>query len=274
MKIAFGSDLHFEFGQGLPDLSPVLDVDLIALLGDVDVGYEPAWNGRDDPSSPRLMVWAHLVHERTGKVVVAVAGNHEFYGAVLDDYLESCRTYAEKHGLQGSVFFLERDVIEINGVRILGCTLWTDFLAYGSEWKESAQEAARKFLHDFRQIQIRQLGVDRPFSPKDAERINAESRDWLYQELAKTHVGTTVVLTHFPPVFMSDPVHAGDELGPYFYNSWADEIAGGQLIPDYWISGHTHWNYDQIIGRTRILSSQRGYPGEGLPPFQWGVVEV
>lgn len=132
MKVAFGSDLHLEFGQGLPDLSPLLDVDLVALAGDVDVGYEPAWNGRDDRSSPRLMVWAHLVYERTGKAVVAVAGNHEFFGTVLDDYLDSCRGYAERNDLQGSVFFLERDVIEINDVRILGCTLWTDFLSYGT----------------------------------------------------------------------------------------------------------------------------------------------
>ncbi len=32
--------------------------------------------------------------------------------------------------------------------------------------------------------------------------------------------------------------------------------------PELWVHGHTHWSVDYAVGRTRVYSNQRGYPGE------------
>jgi len=34
-----------------------------------------------------------------------------------------------------------------------------------------------------------------------------------------------------------------------------------------WIYGHTHYNVDQYIGNTRIITNQRGYSFENLQGF-------
>lgn len=82
-----------------------------------------------------------------------------------------------------------------------------------------------------------------------------------------------MVITHFPPVYMSDPKFSGQPLSAYFCNDWEEEIVSGRLSPDLWITGHTHYCSDIKVGRIRLLSQQRGYPGE-LGSFSWGVIEV
>jgi hypothetical protein len=42
-----------------------------------------------------------------------------------------------------------------------------------------------------------------------------------------------------------------------------------------WIHGHTHYNVDYVIGSTRVLTNQRGYPDQFCKGFDPSlVVEV
>ncbi|WP_341325735.1 hypothetical protein [Methylotuvimicrobium sp. KM2] len=57
--------------------------------------------------------------------IIYVAGNHEFYDNDLS-IIDELRATAKTLGIH----FLDNDGIVIDGVRFLGCTLWTDFNRY------------------------------------------------------------------------------------------------------------------------------------------------
>lgn len=110
MKILILSDLHQEFGS--PFKAPAVDYDVVILAGDIDC-----------PAS-RAVAWAARPETFPGaSAVIYVAGNHEFYGHAMEPLLRNMKTQA-----QGSfVHALDGDEVVVDGVRFLGCTLWTDF---------------------------------------------------------------------------------------------------------------------------------------------------
>jgi hypothetical protein len=70
-----------------------------------------------------------------------------------------------------------------------------------------------------------------------------------------------IVLTHHAPTFRntSHPRHRGSPLTNAFATNL--EYLMGAHVP-LWCCGHTHHSCDQIINGTRVVSNQRGYPGE------------
>ena len=61
------------------------------------------------------------------------------------------------------------------------------------------------------------------------------------------------------------PYHLMSPLSPAFASD-LNALIGESGIP-LWIHGHTHYNVDHRIGSTRILTNQRGYPGEPCKGF-------
>jgi len=56
-------------------------------------------------------------------------------------------------------------------------------------------------------------------------------------------------------------------------SSTAMESEVTALGADLWISGHTHFDHDFVLGRTRLISHQRGYVGsEADESFQPRIV--
>lgn len=94
----------------------------------------------------RGVYWARATWQN--HEIVYVAGNHEFYGSERTDVIGKLRVSAEEAG----VHFLEKDEVIINGVRFLGCTLWTDFELFGAARKEFALVRVNQVLNDFRLI--------------------------------------------------------------------------------------------------------------------------
>jgi 3',5'-cyclic AMP phosphodiesterase CpdA len=263
VKIAYGSDLHFEFGGPRPSYEGLEDVDVLVLAGDIAKGR----SGLD--GNPLIIDYARSYADDLGIPIVAVAGNHELYSEEYYRFIEDCRHTADQ---SGPVFFLENNAVTLGNVRFLGCTLWTDFASDGDV--AAGMREALIAITDYQVIGLSEFeGDEQALRPRHTAAFNAASRRFLETELAKPHDGPTVVVTHFPPVFMSAPQYAGDALSPYFNNGWDTDIENGQLSPDVWICGHTHYSTERQIGRTRILSNQAGYPGE-LEPFRWKIIEV
>jgi predicted phosphodiesterase len=105
------SDLHLEHA---PYPSPPADADVIVLAGDIGTGtdgieWAQAWAG--------------------GRPVLYVAGNHEFYGRSLPGLIDELRDAAAGT----TVHVLENDELVLDGVRFLGCSLWSDFEFDGIE---------------------------------------------------------------------------------------------------------------------------------------------
>jgi hypothetical protein len=112
MRLHILSDLHQEFGE-VP--VPRVDCDCVVLAGDVSTKT----NG---------LKW--ILRTFTDVPVIYLCGNHEYYGENYPSLLDKLRDMA--HGT--NVHVLENESVTIGGVRIFGCTLWTDMALMG-DWQ-------------------------------------------------------------------------------------------------------------------------------------------
>ena len=228
-------------------IAPARKADLVVLAGDVHNG-------------PAGIDWAARAF--AGQPVVYVAGNHEFYEGRIPGLLPLLQAAA---GRSGNVTYLENAEarLRVRGrtLRLLGCTLWTDFWLYGESGAALAMPLAEDRILDHSRIA---LDDGSRFLPEDARRLHAASRAWLEEALAEPFDGPTVVVTHHAPSPRSvAPQFAGDPLSP----SFASDLTGliERTRPALWIHGHTHHPIDYRLSRTRVVSRQWGYPKERLP---------
>lgn len=231
MKILILSDLHLELSSFTPTK---VDVDVVVLPGDIHKGNLGIYWARE--------TWPD-------KPIVYVAGNHEFYRQDRIKALENLRSAADEM----NVHFLDNDDVIINGVRFLGCTLWTDFDLFGVEWHKECMSLAKDRLSDFSVIEENGF----KFTPEDSLRLNNQSRDWLSRKLiGESFDGNTVVVTHHCPSWQSvAPKYQHDILSACFASRLEDLIGHSSL----WIHGHTHESFDYELKGTRVICNPRGY---------------
>lgn len=243
MKIALYSDLHREIFLEDLVLSPI-DVDLVILAGDIDSHtHGLTW------AAQALRAWP------SAPDVVYVAGNHEYYGAHLGLLAELRRPVWRDRG----VHFLERETLERNGFRILGCTLWSGFDLDGAASMSVAMTAVQSAIDDYCVIGAR---GGQWLTPQNTQALHRTAVRWLDAELSRPFAGRTVVVTHFAPHRgCVAPPHENSDLSPYFVTdlSWLME----KHPISVWCHGHTHTNNDFMAANgCRVISNQRGYPGE------------
>ena len=243
MRIYLASDIHIEFHKDFS--GPTESVDVIVLAGDIDVGL-------------KSIIIAEQFQKKYGVPVIFIAGNHEFYYSDIDNMLNEFRLATA--GMD-QVYFLENDAIAIEGVRFLGCTLWSNFELHKHASVRFSKKMAADSISDFEII----WNKDVEFTPDDAALRFDQSYAWLEQELNKPHDGDTVVITHFAPhrvTIHPDYLDEGaDELTPYFTTDCSVLM---QRYPiKAWLYGHNHNSVDIVVENgTRVVSNQRGYPGE------------
>jgi len=241
VRIHVLSDLHHEMAPYVPG---AVEADVVVLAGDIDKGVKAIRLATDwFPSTP----------------VVMVAGNHEFYGGATPRLIDKMKAVAD-----GSmVAILERDERVIDGVRFLGATMWTDFSIFGGE-TDYYMEQARAGMNDFWKIRV--SPEFSRFSPAHALKLHRGTRAWLAERLDSPFPGPTVVVTHHAPSMKScHPDHAADPLAAAFIVD-LEELMGVDRVC-LWIHGHTHHCVSYEIKGTRVVSNQRGYPGETVPDF-------
>ncbi len=257
MKLHILSDLHNEFLRGGRSVSshlwkgtiPEIDADLIILAGDIDVGLE----GID---------WIIQESVRLNKEMVYVLGNHEFYRHEYYSLKEDIASKAKA----ANIHFLDCKTLEIGDVRVLGLTLWTDYLADKALPQDLAMFYAGKGLADHQLIQIKSSGNYKRFKPEDTLQLHQMEKHWLEEELKKPFAGKTVVVSHHAPhPVCIHPDYPNSPIGPAFYSDLGELIDKYDI--DLWIYGHTHSNLDAVVSDTRIISNQAGYPGERVKSF-------
>lgn len=227
MKINYFSDIHLEFGELE---KPDTDADIVIAAGDIGVFRQGA-------------EWLKTFK----KPVVYVAGNHEFYGYEHTETLIEIREQCTN----SNIYFLENEQLILNGIRFLGCTLWTDLFVEG---KKKAEKLDTK-LNDFKRIKF----LGEAFDPNQFSWLYQRSREWLETELAKPFEGKTIVVTHHAPTAWSwnDSPKALKKL------AYCNDLKS--FIHEYdiaaWFHGHIHSPADYRIAGARILSNPRGYVG-------------
>lgn len=246
MKIHVLSDLHLEFSSFFP---PPEDADVVVLAGDI---------GKSSQGLQWALATFHWERpEGRRPAIIYVPGNHEFYGEEMIDLrpqLKAMAKLARKNGIRAWV--LDNDAVEIDGVRFLGTTLWTDYQLFGGgEEAAYAMRDAEAYIMDHKKISY----GDRGFTTKDALGLHKECRAWLNRKLKAPFAGKTVVVTHHLPSMQSVADRYKKDMTSGAFASNLDHLVEQA---DIWIHGHTHDNFDYRVGRCRVVCNPRGYVRE------------
>lgn len=233
MKIQIASDLHLEFLEkqfpGYRVIEPA-DADVLVIAGDIHHSTKAIAAFADWPVP-----------------VIYVHGNHEAYHEQYFDLLKKMRVASK--GSQ--VRYLEKDEYVLNGVRFLGCCLWTDYRLDSANFRKAMNDAETS-LNDHRLIRIQQG----QFTAQDALETHRRSRDWLDTKLDEHFDGPTVVVTHHGPHPNSvHPRYAGTPLNAAFVSDLTPLLQKSDL----WIHGHVHDSLDYEVSGARVIANPRGY---------------
>jgi Icc-related predicted phosphoesterase len=256
MNIQLLSDLHLEtHPHFIPKFAPFADV--LVLAG--DIGSYQAGSvllGQADEDfglsrfSPRKDLGAWPVP------VFFVPGNHEYDGMPFEEAHEKLQATCERL----DIVFLHQGVEVLSGVRLIGCTLWSDFealvpiagpLTQQLKAKDKAERAANFYL--------RKTGTTFQGEPflSDAVRAQAQAdQAWLTKALSEPFDGPTVVITHFAPSLLSADPRYGLTPGTAGFCNALDH-----LLPqaNLWLHGHLHCAHDYVSQGCRVVANPLGY---------------
>ena len=237
MKIIFYSDLHLEFAINFRPPADS-DADLMILAGDIITCKDYT------PLSRFLENWQ--------KQVLYVMGNHEYYTPQpMSEVNRKFRQWlTDTHP---NVSLLLDEAITLDGVHFFGGTMWTNFKGSNS----LAMGTAQKYMNDFYKIF---LSDGQPLTPTQTITLHQIYKDNLTTWFENNLSGTRVVISHHAPVINPNTKHKHSPLQPAF-NSLDMLPLIEQYQPALWVYGHTHECDDQMIGETRVMSNQSGYPG-------------
>lgn len=232
MKLAILSDLHVEKG---PYRLPPLEVDMFVLAGDIGWG-------------PEGVQW--IADHLSGRPAIYVAGNREHW-----HWGEGMNPMAELRRLSANVpnlHFLQDDCVELGGRRFLGATLWTDYALEGDQ--QGAMVTAQSRMPDYKNGR----GSDGTIlTAAQVLAWNRASVAFLERRLAENFDGETIVVTHHVPSACSLKARRPEHVPTTASVTQLDTLIQTRG-PRLWVHGHTHFDCDYVIGRTRVVSNQRG----------------
>ena len=238
-KLQIMSDIHSEFlgNDGIrlmPKVHP--DADFVLIAGDFS-------------NIHKAEVFKTWVKSRPHKMFIAVPGNHDYWKTDFD-YEKLRDFYSDLLNFR----LLNNNCFEVDEFEIFGSTLWTEFT------NPLAEIDSFRFIADYRLIHN--------FTVKDWMSANEVSKNILKDFLKKKSDKPKIVLTHHSPSLLSQhPMYADEKswIWQSYHNRYESLIE--DFGPLYWIHGHTHDNVDYMIGNTRVLANQFGYPTCRENPF-------
>ena len=241
MKLAVVSDLHLDYHKPkiatkvVWQLINVLDeekADWIVLAGDLSTA------GLFKKSKLWCELWESIA-DRT----IFVPGNHDFYGVTIPEFWE-------RVGELGFAHTLHNDLIEVDGVKFYGGTLWFNKPIQGDG-----------FLPGW----------------CDYEWIKGPKTD-IYDEAAAFRANfpdaCDIIVTHHLPTERSvAPRFKYESTNCFYVNDCEDLIRIAK--PKYWIHGHTHdpLHY-QFNKDTNIICNPLGYPNQNTGRYDIKIIEI
>jgi len=268
VNIQLISDLHLE-SHPYFSVQPVPGADLLVLAGDVGSYQSGSLLGSLNIPDFGLGRFSPLPVSQGGAgwptPVFFLPGNHEYDGLDFDETHTRLRETCERLGM----VWLEREVVVLQGVRFVGCTLWADFdalaadptgkhpvpLAEQLKARDKAFRAANYYLktnHAFRNGE--------PMLAEEMREEGLKSQAWLRQALAVPFDGTTVVITHFAPSLLSADPRYGLTPGTAGFCNALDDLLP---LADVWMHGHLHCAIDYVSQGCRVVANPLGYLQKG-----------
>lgn len=239
------SDLHLDVCP--LDLDPP-EHDVAVVAGDVS-----------ERLCRHVLPWLADLRARTGKPLVYVPGNHDFWRSTYQTALAEARPLAADAGVS---LLVEGEVAVHNGVRFVGATLWTDWALRPDQRARALSDGADRDvgLRDVRRVKWRRgPGSYSAFLPTVSAQLHRQQRRRVEEALAEPHAGPTVVVTHHAPHERSLRGGGWREPLDAAYASDLSSVLEGLYAPDLWVHGHIHECRDYTVGRTRVIANPRGY---------------
>ena len=257
MNIQLLSDLHLESNPYFV-AEPTPGADVLVLAGDIG-SYQPGSAlTRLDIEDFGLARFSPRPVSEGGAgwptPVLFIPGNHEYDGLEFDAATRRLRAACERWGL----IWLEQQSVVLQGVRFLGCTLWTDFDALNGDSLSASltarEKAFRAANYHLRKNHTLRDGV--PMLAPEVRELGLQSQTWLRAALAQPFDGSTVVVTHFAPSLLSaDPRYGLTPGTAGFCNALDDLLPAAQL----WLHGHLHCPQDYRKQGCHVVANPLGY---------------
>lgn len=260
MKIAVCSDLHLEFGR--LDLFNAEKADVLVLSGDIliaeDLDRFPENRNDAPPIESHRYINSTIYRDFLEQVnsefpkVIYVAGNHEFYGGKWKKSLDVLRSYMENYA---NIFFLEKESIKIDDITFIGGTLWTDM----NKYDPITMGTIRDMMNDYRTVTNDEKDYTK-LKPADTVLRHRETLNYIKSVITEKPDEKFVVVGHHAPTKLSvKPRYENDFLMNGAYSSDLSEFILDHPQIKLWTHGHTHDEFDYVIGNTRVVCNPRGY---------------
>jgi len=289
MKIAIASDVHLEFGDLI--LKNEENADVLILSGDIcvasDFSDSNTTNIVKGGKTQRYVDFFTRCAFQFPKVIY-VAGNHEHYHG---DYAETFSILQKYLGHIENLHILDKEHVTIDDVTFIGGTLWTDMNAQDPV----TLAHIRGVMNDFRVIQnstemvsyktmvnaydgdgnvkLDENGLPiqkaefhkRPakFLPEDTVQDHKKMLEYIQATiamLASMNPNKYVVVGHHAPSKASThPRYQTEVIMNGAYSSRLDNFILNHPQIKLWTHGHTHEEFDYMVGTTRVVCNPRGY---------------
>jgi Icc-related predicted phosphoesterase len=304
MKVALASDVHLEFGP--LQLKNEEGADVLILSGDIctakDFDTVAAAYG-DMPHSNKAARYVDFFRNcsREFKHVVYVIGNHEHYNYDFKHTANDLKRYINDLKLD-NVYLLDNEYKEIEGVGFIGGTMWTnmnnrdpltlfhiksmmnDFRCVKNSnksvyrtvplYKRKEDDSGYELDEKGYMIQVGTKKKEEPstFSPEDA--ADEFDKFMQYLQVCTEFLGEDpkkyVVCTHHTPSHQScHPYYKHDTLMNGGYHSDLEEFILNRPNIKLWTHGHTHEDFDYLVGECRVVCNPRGYIGHEGRADKW-----
>jgi len=239
------SDLHVEFHQFDSSTAVTPKAPYLALLGDIGVVA-------DEPVYQNFL----LSEAKKFKKVFVIAGNHEYYKNDLEQTESTISKICESHP---NLVFLNKTSLLVDGVRILGATLW-------GKIDPKDKQLFERCISDYRYIMKQNSDNTEliPYTIEDTNTIHDDHVNFLREEIekAKQNSEPVIVFTHHAPSTRYGCNHPEEPSFLSFSCSELSEFFGPPVKA--WCYGHTHWFKDLTIKGTRVVSNPKGYVYEHM----------
>ena len=274
MKIAVASDVHLEFGDC--DIHNTENADVLILSGDIcvarDIGRPDPNNFMEGARSNRIRDFFQRCSDRFAHTVM-VMGNHEHYHGdfsksrdIIGDMLASAGCH--------NVYLLEKQTRVIDDYTFIGGTLWTDM----NRGDPLTVHAAATMMNDFRGVKNSakgHAGGNWKFLPEDTVYDHRAMKQYIQTVIDNRRAqgersDRVIVVGHHAPSFASvhEKYRHDTIMNGCYYSDLSEFILDRPEIR-LWTHGHTHEDFDYMIGTTRVICNPRGYVGYEERADRW-----
>lgn len=203
-------------------------------------------------------MWKEL--SKRFKAVVYIPGNHEYCGPTTPYGRKTFFYFKELFRKYGNIHLLDDKLLEVAGRKIYGTSLWSNYD------NNPVAMTSCAMMYDFRYGLTDDGEQIRPPTPQDYVARYVEARQTL--EAVLGICDDLVVVSHFAPSRRSiHPRYAEYGDTNFHFTNELDVLIMDSPQIKLWIHGHTHTQFDYVIGQTRVVCNPTGFDGENTGKF-------